>query len=481
MKQTNLCLLLSELSTRERTKFKEYVFSPYFNKHQRLRRLCEYLLRHAPDFEHPDLDRRQVYTVVYEEKDFKELRFNNLVSDLLQLLYDYLAQRAYDRQPPLKKQLLLTELRERDAAAHVDRTARRFQQLLEQHPFRNYQFFLHQYALHEQLDQFALTQKRRRYDENLQLQNDKLDLYYMANKFRIACDMASRNIVIKAGYECHRLDQLLGEYRGKESQYAQVPALVVYYETLQMLTNTPSEPHYQQLKGRLRSNLALFPPQELRILYNYALNYCIKMINTGHVNYYQEVLELYKILLEQKIIFINGYLTQWTYKNIVTVGIRLREFDWTEQFINQYNEALPTEEKLNAFDYNMAALHYARHNYKEALQQLHNVEFTDASYHLGAKIIQLKSYYELEEEEAFFALIEAFRKYILRHRELSDYRKKANANMLKLAQRIYLLKSSRRTITTQAYRQKRRRIGQLLESLEPLANKDWLEEVFGKM
>ena len=32
--------------------------------------------------------------------------------------------------------------------------------------------------------------------------------------------------------------------------------------------------------------------------------------------------------------------------------------------------------------------------YKKALQELHNVDFTDASYHLGAKIIQIKSYYE---------------------------------------------------------------------------------------
>ena len=43
------------------------------------------------------------------------------------------------------------------------------------------------------------------------------------------------------------------------------------------------------------------------------------------------------------------------------------------------------------------------------LQQLQDVEFTDTSYHLGAKIIQLKSYFELEETEAFYSLIKAFR------------------------------------------------------------------------
>ncbi|MCB0589081.1 MAG: hypothetical protein KDD06_27580, partial [Phaeodactylibacter sp.] len=74
--------------------------------------------------------------------------------------------------------------------------------------------------------------------------------------------------------------------------------------------------------------------------------------------------------------------------------------------------------------------------YHQALQSLQGVEFSDAFYHMAAKIIQLKSYYELEETEPFFSLLEASRKYIRRNRQLSDYQKQSNSGFLKIAGKL---------------------------------------------
>jgi hypothetical protein len=159
----------------------------------------------------------------------------------------------------------------------------------------------------------------------------------------------------------------------------------------------------------------------------------------------------------------------------------LEEFGWIENFIRQYDSYLLPEEKFNAVTYNRAALFSARKEYKKALLELHNVEFTDSSYHLGAKIIQIKSYYELEETEALFALIETFRKYLLRNRDLADYRKKANSNMLKLTKSIYQLKTVGPSMNTSSFNRKRRIINEKLTSIDPIANKDWLEEIFERI
>ena len=52
-------------------------------------------------------------------------------------------------------------------------------------------------------------------------------------------------------------------------------------------------------------------------------------------NYYLEFLDLYKIQLEKGLLFRNGYLEEWDYKNIVTAGVRTNEFIWTEKFIER--------------------------------------------------------------------------------------------------------------------------------------------------
>ena len=473
--------ILGYFSARERSLFRDFVFSPFFNKNEKVRRLCDLILKDAPDFQDQTLEKRNAFQHVFGGKVYNELQINNIISDLLQLAYSFLAQKAMTYHPQFEKNYLLEELLNRDAYDHIDRSARRYQHLQEKSSFRNHQYFYDEYALYEKLDRNFLVQPKRRFDENLQLENDNLDLYYLSNKLRIACDMASRNIVIKAGYECHFIDELLAYYEKDYKSFQSIPALYIYYNVLQMLKEDENEKHYKKLKKALKDNSELFPKTELWILYKYALNYCIKKINSGKSRYYHEILDLYKVLLEHKIIFHNGFITQWTFKNIITVGIRLEEFEWTENFILQYESYLLSEEKFNAVTYNRAALFSARKEYKKALQELHNVEFTDSSYHLGAKIIQIKSYYELEETEALFALIETFRKYLLRNRDLADYRKKANSNMLKLTKSIYQLKTVGQTMNTSGFNRKRRMIKEKLDAIDPVANKDWLEEIFQRI
>ena len=106
------------------------------------------------------------------------------------------------------------------------------------------------------------------------------------------------------------------------------------------------------------------------------------------------------------------------------------------------------------------------------------MEFTDTTYHTGAKIIQLKSYYELDETEALFALIEAFKKYVLRNKEIAAYRKKANANFLRLVKKVYRLKTNAKRLSGSALQKKQNAIGKLLKTMDPVANKDWLEKAF---
>lgn len=470
MKNTKLVALLKKLSSTELRRFHEYTFSPFFNKNKKVQHLVNILLENAPDFDSMALEKRKVFEKIYTNQQYNELQINNVISDLLQLLYGFLAQQHFSKQTLLQKKYVLKELFQKDAPQHFEKTIRRYQQLEAKKEEHSFDFFLEKKDFYSQLDQFVQTKIKRQFDENLQLESDYLDLSYFINKLHIACNMISRNTVINANYHCDFLDEIL-VFCKKNNHFENHPALQIYFKTIQMLEGKGEESFYFDLKKSLVEHYRIFPKEEIFTLYNYALNFCIKKINSGQDAFYQEILELYKVLLDQKIIFLDGHLSQWTYKNIVTTAIRLKEFEWTENFIYEYQNTLLANERNNALAYNLATLFHAQGDFRNAIFQLQNVEFTDTSYHLGAKIIQLKSYYELNEGEAFFALIEAFKKYILRSKDLSDYRKKANANFLKLAKKIFQIKGR----NGKTAEQKRRKIKEDLKNLEPIANKNWLE------
>ena len=475
MYKTKLIRLLQTLDTRERTRFRQFVDSPFFNKHPKIKSLCSHVLSFAPNYDHPQLDRAKVFALLFPKEAYQEGRLNNLISGLLHLLYDFMAQQQFGKEKALQKELLLRELFARDAYFFVERVGKRFRQLQDQATEKSYDYHLREYALQEQLDRLELSLNRRKFNMHLQTQNDHLDLFYFINKLRLACDMSSRNTVIKATYQCHFMEEIRAYLDGRPEIMA-MPVVQVYCKTLQMLNAREEETNYQELKSMLHAHGHAFSTEELRTLYNYVLNYCIQKINSGESHYYREILDNYQTMLEKEIIFVNGYLTEWSYKNIITTGIRLREFDWTEQFIHEYRPRLLLSQQENAFRYNLAAFYYARSEYQQALLQLQDVEFIDPSYFLGAKIIQLKSFFELDETEAFLALVEAFKKYLHRNSQISDYRKKANGNFLKLAKSVYQFKTEKSRLRRYQAEQKEKMIRSRLESWDPIANKDWLLE-----
>ena len=344
MHKSKLLQLLKILPNKEQNRFKDYVFSPYFNKNKKIQSLFTLIQEHAPHYEHPSLEKQNAHALLFAPAPYNELQINNVISDLLQLLYGFLAQTNMDRKPLLKKHHCLNELIEREEIQHAERVSRSLAQVLEKNPQRNFQYHYQNKELHEQLVRHHLTTAMRSHDQSLQQHSDSLDLYYFGNKLRVACDMTSRNIVTQGNYECQHLDYLLQCYEDQQQVYHSEPCITVYYKALQMIKQGTEE-SYHDFKNYLGQHLSLFPNEELRILYVYLQNFCIKKSNSGQSQYYRELRELYEIILEKGIIFKNGYLSQWAYKNIVTMGLRLGDFQWTEEIIHRFKDRLLPEEQ----------------------------------------------------------------------------------------------------------------------------------------
>lgn len=472
LKKSKFIILVQKCSKKELEEFKDWLYSPAHNKSEQVKTLFQFVLKAAPTFE--KVDKKEAFQAVFGHQRYNELKINNVISLLTRQLLDFLGFKNYQNSRHLAQICLMDELLQRDFDKLMLQEGQRLVKEKSKSSIQNSSTFFDEYLYYKQLDEQFLKKPKREYDENLQQKNNNLDLFYIATKLKIACDMVSRNTVIQANYQIHHFKDLMDWIENNEFQYLKYPAIGVYYQALKTIQTGKIE-DYKVLKSLLAENLHIFPNTEISKVYDYALNFCIRQINQGNAAFYNEILELYKFLLENKIIFVNGYLAQWDYKNIITVGTRLGETVWTEQFILDYKKHLPPKDRENAFIYNLASFYYSTKAYKKSLQLLHEVKFTDASYHLGAKIIQLKSFYELEEDEPFYALIDAFKIYILRSKDISTYRKQANLNLIKFAKRIYKLKEQQDLISPSVFMQKWESINCRLTQTQNVANKTWLE------
>jgi hypothetical protein len=472
MLDSKLLSILRKLSSRDRTRFRDYVNSPFFNKHSGLINLCDYILDFAPLFNHEKLEQKAAFEAIFPKDKFSEQHIYTLVSNLLELMNGFLAQIEFENSPLVQKRYTMTALRKLKEQRQWHSVKKQYEIIRSKQTENNSSSSLIEIKLfYDELDANFISKQLREADPNLQLSSDLLDKYYFAEKLRTACDIYSRNTVINAAYNSFELIEILKIIDRNLDIFSETAAILVYRSILEMLSN---DGVYHKTIAVIKENEQHFSTEELKTQFDYVINFVIRKLNSGEPNWHREFLELHRYLLEKDILLSNGKLPEWDFKNIVTVALRAGETAWVEKFIIDYKNILPEDVKENAYCYNMAAYFHSAGRYEDAMQMLQEVNFTDESYQLGSKIILLKSYYEIGEYEAGMSLIISFRRHIERSKTLSDYRKLSNLNMLYVAKKLFKFQEEFEYKSTSKLRKQLKSIEISMNNKHPMANTDWI-------
>ena len=142
-------------------------------------------------------------------------------------------------------------------------------------------------------------------------------------------------------------------------------------------------------------------------------------------------------MINKGIIFAEGELSPWYFKNIVVVALRLGRYDWTENFIKDYSHKLPESFRSNAITYNLAQVYFHQKQHGKVIEQLRNVEYEDVAYNLGSKAMLISTYYETDEVEPLYSLLESFRAYLNRHKhDIPQNRRQNYINLIRFTKKL---------------------------------------------
>ena len=164
MEKSKLFLTLSSLDLKERKRFSEYVHSPFFNKNEKVQQLCEIMLKAMDQPKKKPLLKTRVFKKIFKEDHYKEIKLNNVISDLLQLLQDLLGFVSFREDRILQQNLVARELISREQYQNFNTVTRRYDQLRAQSEVKNYHFYLGRslYSLGKQKAYFENHRKGKR-------------------------------------------------------------------------------------------------------------------------------------------------------------------------------------------------------------------------------------------------------------------------------------------------------------------------------
>lgn len=460
------------LASKERDRFGLFVRSPFHNTRDKIVALLEHIEQitsKLSDEQELDVvwDKKVAHQKIFTGKKYNELQLNNLLSDLYQLLEKFLAWQTFEKNEEQQNVMVIENLMETSVMDNAGK-------LIKQQTLQKSKDAIAGFKLHQLADQYYFQRSRKGDNAYLLKGQETLDIFYLSNQLRIWCELLSRSNILALQYDAYKFHRFIDYLENNLQQYGEQPTISIYYPILLWLKDQHNDAWYLGFREKLFLHIGEFPEQEAKDIVAYVQNYCVKRINEGRNEFLHEWLEISRFMLPLNLLHEGQHISEWTYKNIVTAGVRLQEFTWTEQFIHQYYNQLAPEGRDNAYQYNLAVLYYEKRDFNRAMQLLNKVHFTDPNYYLDAKSILLKIYYDHHEYDAILSLRDTVKIYLLRDKLLSKNQRSLYKSLFNNTIKLYKLRLEKGVINTEKWHHAFESLKKDVLENSLVANKQWL-------
>ena len=412
------------------------MYSPYFNEDANLCKLFEKL---SPHFKLTDSElppQKDMWNAVLPKQKFTQLKFARLHSDLLKKLEEFIVVDKLKHDEPRKLKHILAYYTEKKLSKHYPDSAKMARRKLEATPYRDGEYYLQLFRLESNHNNFLELQNQRSTEKNLLQTIEALDAFYLINKLNYLAAILHYKNFLSLEAEVKLAAEILAHL--KTTDYEHIPALNIQYHVVLTLIEPKQEAHFRELNLLLAKHYQLFPKQYARNLFAFAINYCIRKINFGDLKYVNELFSIYQQMLKGELMMDDGgMLSQFDYKNIVTVGLRVGDAKWTDKFINDYKNKIPKADRQNAYTFNLSKLYFYLKKFDKVLPLLQDVQYSDIFYQLDSKTTLLKTYYELGEYLPMMALKESFRILLRRKKLISEQNRTNYMNFMRFTMKLY--------------------------------------------
>ena len=422
MENSHLVAIIRTFNKKEIREFRKWLRSPAHNQREDVVLLFDYLTSGNHLNNEKQLEKERIYFKLFKgEMSFDDAKMRQVIHFLLKEVEEFLIYNEIKEDQVRMKLTLASVYRKRKLGKTFEKAMRKVKDQQEDTPYRNEHFIRNEYLIQQEQYYFLSEQmKMRNKWLGLQEVSDALDATYFADKLRQSCLMLAHQAVHQAGYNIGMLQEVLNYVEKNESW--NLPSIGIYYYGYKSTIDKTNPEYFINLREQINNYINLFPAYEVKDIYLMAINYCIGKMNAGEDYYIREAFELYKQGLDKGIIIENSIMSRWTFLNVVSIALKLKEYKWTENFISECQIYLKEQYREQFYDYSRARLFFDKKDYDKTRELLANKDFNDILLNLSAKSLLLKIFYEESEFDLLDALLESTRIFLQRKKVMGYHR-----------------------------------------------------------
>ncbi len=445
MHDSKLLALLKTIQEEDHTSLLDFFQSPYFNKNEKIIKLVKHLLQFSPDYQSEKLSKEFCYQLLYPETAFEDARIRRLMSKTLKLLEQFITYHQLKKEEVVQHQLMANYCIDNDLEVFFKSQIQSWEK--KNKKLGDYQYFFQSYLVANAKlrvnNSFLIKNMRKNvnkaHEEELQNTLDKLQNFYLYKTLHLTF-VSYQNSLMFNTPKNEKIETNSIKAFFEDRELIKFPSSIQLFYMVFMFFQNQNQESYQNLKNSVSSfNVKDIDKKTLRDIYKILEVYVIHK-QTNNINgqdYYSELLELYKYELEQELVFYEQAFYPVKFRNMVVVALRIKEYEWTEQFIQDYHHTLPDDQLPSLHHYCLALLYFHQKRFQEAADLLFNItDCKDAFFMFDIKRLQIKTYYEQDEIDLLDSMMNAFRVQISRDSFLSEGNKLINKHFINMVFRL---------------------------------------------
>jgi len=414
MRSTKFYQIVSELSLAELNRFEKFLTSPYFNVshlNTDIFRLCLELYKDPK----ADFSKEDVWKVVKGGETYDDARFRKYLSELLKLLLQFFSQEELDNNQMLKSQLLLEYTNKKRIPKLVNTAIQSSQNASDKYYDRSSNYYLYHFQIEKNLFYLQGGNIELFTKKNVEDIAQNLDKFFIAEKLKYYCEILARKGLSNISYDFNFIEELI--HFVEINKFENDLIIKIYYLIYKTLVDPNDRNHFFEVRELIFNNYRLFDGNDLQELFDSLLTYSTAQINLGYNDFFEVLIEIYDFIFEKGILLNESYMTPVKFKNVITTSLRAGNYDFAENFIKEYQDLLPLDQRNSIVTFSLAQIYFYKKHFEKVVEQLRQVEYPDIITNRRAKTIYLATLLELNEYDAIISWSESFRVFLNRKRK----------------------------------------------------------------
>lgn len=427
MKNTKLISLLKTFSKEEIKRFRDFVYSPYFNKNKNVQRLNDVLTKFYPEYNSALPDEENIFKEIFPGEKFDYFKIKNISSDLYNLGLSFLRQTPNPATEFISEYNLIVQLRMRKLFNLHGKLVKSIEKSLSEVKIKDNAFLYSNYLIATEsqfVDLFdkpsSITGIFNEFESYFDYMLNNLLFYY--------------NLLIHIGKDNNvKLDVKMKDEvitfleKGPVSSHP----VTLSYEYLILLKTKGNEEYFFKLKEHYFRNFEFMNEFSAYTVHMYMFGYCADKYNiSGDRRFIKEGYELYRhsYLINR---VTSGELLYPDFVNYIKIFVRAGDTELARKFIADYAAQLPKDQLDNCLNYANAYIAHFEKDLNKALKLISKVSFPLAILKVQVRLMEVQLNFQLGYYEETRSLIDSFRKTFIKEAVISDSLKESILSFLK--------------------------------------------------